>query len=321
MEEMNPEMETTGDSAELIYAFAAAPDAAAGQSGVFFAASSSGLRRSLDGGQTWMDALEQVNLSEPLPITSLAVSPAFQKEMRVVAGTSGGFFLSTDGGESWKTVLLPDPPPTVSALAISPSFEDDETIFAGTMEDGVFISHNGGESWVAWNFGMLDLNVICLVTSPRFAEDETILAGAETGIFRSTNGGRAWREVEMPFGYDPVLSLAFSAADGSAQTFYAGTENNGLWVSKDDGESWSRLAENLIVDPVNVVLVSGAEVLAATGSALWYSADQGATWRDRTPAELSEQELSTLLAPQGLGSGAPLLVGLTDGTITALQLE
>lgn len=318
MEENSTEMEFTGDSADLVYAFAAAPGASAGQSGLCFAATNSGLRRSLDGGQTWADALETLELSEPLPVTSLALSPVFDKEMRVLAGTTGGFFLSTNGGESWKALLLPNPPPTVSSLAISPNFEADETIFAGTMEDGVYISRDGGERWVAWNFGLLDLNVICLAASPRFAGDETVLAGTETGIFRSTNGGRAWREVEMPFGFDPVLSLAF-AAGGKEQTIFAGTENNGLWVSRDEGESWSRLAEDSITDPVNSVLVSGEDVLVVTGSALWRSADLGATWQDSTPEALREAEIAALLAPEGLAPGAALLAALTDGSITALQ--
>jgi len=320
MNETYTENEENGDTAELIYEIAAAPGAVVGQSWLIFAAASSGLRRSLDVGRTWDDPLVGLNLSAPVPVTSLAISPIFSKEMRVLAGAPGGVFLTTDGGESWKAVLLPAPPPTVSAVVISPDFEKDETIFAGTMEDGVFISRDGGESWVAWNFGLLDLNVICLAASPHFASDETLLAGTETGIFRSTNGGRAWREVEMPFGFDPVLSLAFSGTYSADHTVYAGTETNGLWISTNEGENWSRAAEESIADPVNNVLVAGPGVMVVTGDALWHSTDRGVTWQNRMPAGLGEEEISTLLAPQGLHPGAQLLAGFTDGSIAALQL-
>ena len=310
-----------GENADLIYAFDAAPGAVPGESGLVFAALSSGLRRSQDGGRTWEDALAQLNLSELVPVPGLVIPAGFEEEPRVLAGAPGGLFISTDAGQTWKAVVFASPPPTVSALAASPNFPQDALIFAGTMEDGVFISRNGGESWVTWNFGLLDLNIMALAVSPAFAEDETIFAGTETGIFRSINGGRAWREIEMPFGFDPVLSLAFSPAYAADQTIYAGTENQGLWVSRDGGDSWSRLAEGVISDPVNSILVdAGGALLAVTGDALWRSADGGQTWQDHFPEALAGREITALIAPQGLRPGARLLVGLTDGGIETITL-
>lgn len=316
MENAIPENEIPEEEAgTMVYAFACAPGTAAGQSGLVLAATNAGIQRSLDGGQTWEDALAHLRMTEEVPVTALAVSPVYEREPRVLAGAPGGVFLSTDGGQTWRALLFPAPPPTVSTLAVSTNFAADETFFAGTMEDGVFISRNGGESWVTWNFGLLDLNVMCLAVSPDHATDETIFAGTETGIFRSTNGGRAWREIELPFGYDAVLSLALSPSYSANQTLFAGTENNGLWVSHDEGESWSRLAEDAITDPVNSLLLSGTDLLAQTGAGLWLSTDGGATFTNRLPAAYAEREISALLAPQGLRPGAPLLAAFTDGGI------
>jgi len=88
--------------------------------------------------------------------------------------------------------------PLVSSLVISPNYTHDGTLLAGTMEDGVFRSADRGSHWVAWNFGLLDLNVLYVAISPHFACDEILFAGTETGIFRSTNVGRAWREMDFP---------------------------------------------------------------------------------------------------------------------------
>ena len=316
MENALPEHETyePGEDADMIFSLAHAANQ-------LFAGRGSGLYRSADGGRTWEFALEALGLTEPVPVTSLAVSPVFEREPRIVAGAPGGVFVSGDGGQSWKAVLFPSPPPTISALAFSPEFERDETIFAGTMEDGVFVSRSGGESWTVWNFGLLDLKILCLAVSPEFAADETIFAGTETGIFRSTNGGRAWREIELPFGFDAVLSLAFSPNYQADRTLYAGSESQGLWATTDEGESWQPLAEGIIEDPINTLLVSEGSLLAVTSSALWHSAGSGAAWTNRLPAAYAEREISSITAPHGIQPGAELLAGFDDGAVEAVKLK
>ena len=79
---------------------------------------------------------------------------------------------------------------------------------AGTLEDGVFSSTDRGGRWGAWNFGLFDLNVLCLALSPTWTRDETVYAGTETGLYRSTNGGRAWRHSGFPSELAPALCIA-----------------------------------------------------------------------------------------------------------------
>ncbi len=178
-----------------IYALAASPEFA--HDGICFAASQGGLFRSEDGGATWRPAYGGIAVTGPVPTTVVAVPPAFPGDRTVFAGVEGGILRSLDGGHAWSSASLSEPSlrlrPIVSALEISPDFERDGVLFAGTMEDGVFRSADRGASWVAWNFGLLDLNVLCLAVSPDFANDETLVAATESGLFVSTNGGRAWR--------------------------------------------------------------------------------------------------------------------------------
>ncbi len=319
MNQPEPSYELSGQDADLVYAFCADADFIAGKSGIAFAARSSGLYRSLDGGRTWEYSLENLRLTETLPATAVALSPAIARDGRVLAGAPGGLFYSSDSGQTWKALIFPNPPPTISAIAFSPTFEVDETVFAGTMEDGVFISRDGGERWVAWNFGLLDLNVMCLAISPAFAEDETIFCGTETGIFRSTNGGRAWREVDLPFGYEAVLGLAISPNFASDGVLYAGTEGQGLWVTRNAGETWQRLGENQIEDPVNSVQLTKAGLFAFTSTSVWHSGDDGATWADRLPGELADLEISAALAPLAPPADV-ILTGLMNGEIQAVRL-
>lgn len=316
-----PIEETSGQDGNAVYALAAAKNFLPGQGGLVFAGCGSGLLRSADGGQTWKDALEHLNLSEPVPVTSLAISPEFESDGVILAGSAGGVFRAASK-QDFQVTMLPSPPPMVSSLAISPDFGKDDTVFAGTMEDGVFVSKNRGASWVAWNFGLLDLNVLCLAISPAFGTDETLFAGTETGIFRSTTGGRAWRETEMPFGFDAVISLAVSPWYSQDHVVYAGTESNGLWASFDGGDTWARLGAETITEPVNTIHLSVSQgALVSTGAALWHSKDGGKTWANCVTVPSDDLGISALLAPRGFGPGAQALAGFNDGSLAVLMLK
>ena len=303
----------------MVYALAAAPGFRAARAGQAIAGLARGLKRTEDGGQCWREALADLELPQPGPVTAVAVSPDFDHDRLVVAGVPGGVLRSTDGGQHWKTVNFPPPFLTISALVISPSFGQDGTLLAGSIENGVFVSQDAGEHWVSWNFGLLDMNILCLAMSPNFANDETLLAGTESGLFRSTNGGRAWREVELPFGFDVVTSLAFPLGHPDDSPLYIGTENHGMWVSPDAVEQWRQVAENQVIDPVNTPLIAGNTLLTVTANTLWRSTDRGLTWASRSFEEVGEAVISAALAPEGLGAQKSLLVGFSDGEIRIMK--
>jgi len=304
---------------DLVYALACTPDLA-----VCFAARGSGLYRSLDQGHSWALCYGSLGLSGPLPTTSVALTPEYDgvTHRTLFAGVPGGVLRSVDGGETWTASSLASPPPAVSCLAISPAFEEDGVVLAGTTEDGVFRSATHGSHWARWNFGLLDLHVYCLAISPGFATDETLFAGVESGLFRSTNGGRAWREVELAVGYEPVVSLALSPHFPEDGHLFVGTETQGLQFSADGGASWTRLGAELIRDPVNSIILSddypaNRSLLVLCETAIWVSADGGASW---CLLEDTPERMSAVAAPQGLSSGALLLVGTLSGEVVRLTL-
>jgi photosystem II stability/assembly factor-like uncharacterized protein len=309
---------------DLVHALAASPDFE--HDGICFAARSTGLYGSQDGGQTWGNACDSLAVEVPLTTAAVALSPAFATDRTLFAGVSGAILRSSDGGSSWYAAALPTPPPFVLSLVTSPNFVRDGVVLAGTMEDGVFRSGDRGVHWAAWNFGFLDLNVLCLAMSPAFAEDETVCAGTDSGVFRSTNGGRAWREVDFLTDLAPVLSLALAPGDTSHGLLFAGTEDNGLYSSRDQGRSWNRLGEGKIDGAVNVILLSPEfstrpEMLVALADALLVSRDGGQTWSDWNPDFDGRQGITAVAAPQGLGPGASLLVGTVEGEIEIIRSQ
>jgi photosystem II stability/assembly factor-like uncharacterized protein len=319
LESSDPQESDITDNTDLVFAMAAIPGCQPGISGRVFAARNSGLYVSEDGGRSWGYALEQIGLTEPMPITCLAVTPISTEVGHVFAGAPGGIFRSTDSGRNWHVILLPTPPPTVSALATSPNYAEDQTLFAGTVEDGIFISRDSGRSFSTWNFGLLDLNVMSLAISPDFARDETIYAGTETGIFRSTNGGRAWRDIDVPFGYDAVLSLAITngfSADDSTR-LVAGTENHGLWSSSDGGETWLAWPVDETNEPVNAILPGPLGLTVVTNAGLFHSSGSGGKWKSLLPAEDQDRQPIAVLP----ASGQTTLVSFADGEIALTNLR
>jgi photosystem II stability/assembly factor-like uncharacterized protein len=315
---MEPQNSPSLQPNDIIFQFSAPGSFSQGVKRICFAARSSGLFRSIDGGQTWESAYATLNIREALLTISVVLAPDFQHDQTVFAGLNGAILRSHDGGENWQRGRLPTPPPAISALVISPKYEQDATIFAGTNEDGVLKSSDGGRNWVAWNFGLLDLTIFCLAISPDFGADETLYAGTESGLFRSTNAGRAWKEVPLPVGFDAVLSLAISPNFAQDNTLFAGTENKGLLVSQDRGKSWQSPCDGTSAEPVNQIAFLNTSstkqaVLILVGGTPLVSKDAGKTWKLWRGKKLAGRNVTTLLAPDGLEES--VLVGFENGTI------
>jgi photosystem II stability/assembly factor-like uncharacterized protein len=213
---------------------------------------------------------------------AIAISPNFQTDRLIVAGNRSGIYISTDAGISWQGAEMPRTTSAIQALVFSPDFLRDGIIMAGTEEDGVFISEDRGRRWVTRNFGFLDACVFCLAFSPSFARDEIAFAGTSTGLYRTINGGRAWREVSFPSETGPILSLGISPFFSQDGTVIAGTEEAGLLYSNDKGKTWRSLETPGTM--VNAVQISqhydkNKNVFIATENGIFLSEDNGDHWR------------------------------------------
>lgn len=312
---------------EYVHAIAASPDFA--RDGFCLAARPTGLYRSDDGGHTWQAVSIQPDLTAPLPCAAVAVSPDFVTDRTLFAGAPGAIARSEDGGQHWQLAGLTAPPPFISALAVSPNYTQDGTVFAGSVEDGVFRSADRGLHWAAWNFGLLDLNVLALAVSPDYARDETLFAATDSGVFRSTTGGRAWREVDggaegqRSTDFAPVLSLALSPSYAQDGLVFAGTEEHGLFRSSDRGCTWTPVGSGVLSGAVNGIVLSPdyprrPHILVLLPHTLLVSRDNGATWEEWQPGWHSPATLTCLAAPLGIDPGAPLLVGTVGGEVVRL---
>lgn len=245
----------------------------AGDDDRLFAAFADGLYQSADSGANWQSLYNTLDESIPRQTTALALAKSTRQ---IFAGVPGGILRSVDGGMSWDYLMLADPLPVVSALLLSPTFDSDGTVLAATIEDGIYRSETEGRHWQPANFGLLDFGVYALAVSPDYTNDSTIYAGTESGIFISTNGGRAWRETPFPMDAAPVLCLTVTA-DG---TVYAGTESTGLWLSSNRGDSWGAIASGAPQGAINQLVPLPQGNLVLMNDALYLSSSDN--WQQIT---------------------------------------
>ena len=309
---------------EVVYKLAAT--SATQGTPICFAAHARGVSRSSDGGQTWQTVFESPDSELPMLVTSVAISPGFQRDGRVIAAVPGAMIASVDGGETWSSAILPLPAPLISALALSPNFEHDGIAFAGTLEDGIFLTSDYGYNWVAWNVGLLDHAVLALAVSPSFQHDRTLFAGTESGIFQSSNGGRFWRELAFPSEAAPVLSLVFWSSVAEDVQIVAGTSEHGLLTARHPWDNWQSLGQTQLTEgAINDLLVAPEfpakpDLLILHDDCLLISRDAGHSWQSCCADMAEETGLTAVVAPWGLDSGAVLIGGYVGGYMRRITI-
>ncbi|MCZ7542208.1 MAG: hypothetical protein M5R40_01115 [Anaerolineae bacterium] len=127
----------------------------------------------------------------------------------------------------------------------------------------------------------------------------------------------------FPIDAAPVVSLALSPGFADDGVLFAGAEACGLFRSDDRGRTWARLAADALTGAVNAVLLApgfpgAADMLVIHEGALRLSRDGGQTWAEGAGGAPLPAEVTAVAAPHGLDAGAPLLVGLADGTVRRL---
>jgi len=171
-----------------------------------------GVYRSRDGGASW----EQVGLAASQHIGKILVDPRDGNVVYVAAegplwssGGQRGVYKTTDGGETWTAVLEIDENTGVTDLEFDPT--DPDVLYAAAYQRRRHI-------WAL------------------------LAGGPESGIYKSTDAGESWRQVEtgLPEGDMGKIGLAVTPADPSLvyATIEASDEERGFYRSRDRGESW-----------------------------------------------------------------------------------
>jgi photosystem II stability/assembly factor-like uncharacterized protein len=192
-----------------------------------------------------------------------------------VATASGGLWRTVNNGTTWTPVLDHEETASLGAVAVAPS--NPEVVWAGTGEanarnsvswgSGVYKSTDGGRTWR--NMGLRDTHHIGRVAIDPSNADVVYVAALghlwgpnrERGVFKTTDGGRTWRQVMfldeetgcIDLALDPGRpSVVYAAAYRVRRDAFAGgnpavqfSRTAGLYKSADGGETWTKLTRGL----------------------------------------------------------------------------
>src|SRR5438477_234964 len=218
-----------------------------------------GIYKSTDAGKTWT----RLGLRDGQQIAQLAVDPKNADRLFVaVAGhpygpnEERGVYRSVDGGKTFEKVLYRDENVGATDVQIDPS--DPNIVYAGLWE-----SREG-----PWENGVFN--------------------GEGGGIFKSTDGGKTWRQLTK--GLPPgVVQANIAIAPSKPSTLFSAVRTKTiakLYRSNDGGETWGGTTDDprpglgigggdlpvVRFDPKNPQIVYSASVVC------WKSTDGGKNW-------------------------------------------
>ncbi|GLQ87873.1 autotransporter domain-containing protein [Dyella flagellata] len=202
-------------------------------------------------------------------VQSIAVDP-FNTQVVLVSSPSGGIFRSTDGGKSWAAMTDSLGSLAVSQISFDTTDASGNTLVAsigsttngatgthfdrgGLTNQGLLYSTDGGKSWSAIGQSSLPnismLNVVArgqVIMAAGFEEEGEKPNGPNTGLYRSTDGGKTFARVDQVAGsgLPPGPTSALVGDPHDPNRFYvgvAGTSNTAVYTSDDGGKTWSSI--------------------------------------------------------------------------------
>jgi photosystem II stability/assembly factor-like uncharacterized protein len=207
-----------------------------------------GIFRTTDGGKTWNKVLFK---DENTGGIDLAFDPANPNTIFAglwqarrspwgmdSGGPGSGLYRSTDGGTTWKRLSghgLPEG--TIGRIGVTVAYGNPNRVWAliEAEKGGLFRSDDGGDSWTLINgdrqYRQRAFYYTHIFADPRSPEGVYIL---NTGMYRSTDGGKAFRQIRVPHGDNHGLWIDPNNPDRMIES-----NDGGANVSTNAGATWT----------------------------------------------------------------------------------
>jgi len=258
----------------------------------------SGLYRMAVGDDRW--ELLTRGLPEAPAIRAIATDP--KDADTIYVGTQHGPYRSTDHGEHWDKLDVPDHGSPVWSLAFDP--HDGKRLYAGYENCEIFRSDDGGEHWqqlpVTVRFPEVTVapganpakRVLKLAVNP--ANPDEVYGAIEVGgVIRSLDGGEHWENMSHgQYVNDDTVDMhgvlvgrwrpGTVFAIGRAGLF-SSTDQGAHWASarleplNPKGQSYCRDIREVPGDPKTIWVAAGAGFQSDVG-VLFRSKDGGSSW-------------------------------------------
>ncbi|MEM7782733.1 MAG: glycosyl hydrolase [Planctomycetota bacterium] len=236
----------------------------------YIAACSGGVWKTTNAGVTWkpiFDGYGSYSIGclalDPNDRFTIWVGTGENNSQRSV-GYGDGLYKSTDGGMSFKKVGLENSE-HIGKIVVHP--EDSNVVYVAAQgplwkeggDRGLYQTTDGGESWekileISENTGInevhmdpSDPNILYASAYQRRRHTWVLIdGGPESGIHKSTDGGKTWKKINrgLPSGDKGRIGMAISPIN--PEVVYAIVEaqsgQSGFYRSSNRGESWTRMS-------------------------------------------------------------------------------
>jgi photosystem II stability/assembly factor-like uncharacterized protein len=228
--------------------------------------------KTTDAGKTWQSIHD--GMIDDSDVFSIYVDPTAPNN--ILASACSGIYSSTDRGELWRKLLgIPNTSRRTHVVREDPT--NSNIIYAGTTT-GLFKSFNGGKLWKT----VTNTPVNALAFNP--ATPYTMyLALEDEGIGKSNDQGEVIELVDTGF-VDRQITAVTSAGKKLLALEGQEGESSGLFVSTNQGETWTQLRSTRGLAGVHLKAITGVSgddrtLLASSAREMYKSVDGGLLWK------------------------------------------
>jgi hypothetical protein len=247
----------------------------AGKTTLYVGAASGGVWRSQDGGTTFQSVFDKQPVQS---IGAIAIDPSNPKTIWVGTGESwtrnsvsigNGIYRSTDGGDTWTNLGLPESERIVRIL-VHPRSSNvvyacvPGKLWSDSTDRGLYKTSDGGKTWsLVLRGGNPSTGCSSVAMDPR--NPEVLIAGlwdfrrkgwtfrsggdgptaaSASGMYRSVDGGKTWASIAANHGLPAApwgrVEVVFAPSDPKIVYALIESKSSALYRSADGGATWEQ---------------------------------------------------------------------------------
>jgi len=278
----------------------------------YFGSVGGGVWKTMNAGRTWTPIFDSASAAS---IGAISVAPSNPNVIYVGTGEADmrdsiqygdGMYKSNDSGKTWQHIGL-EPTRQIGRIIVDP--KNPNIVFVAALghaygpnpDRGVYRSRDGGATWQKVLFKNEDVGAIDLNFDP--TNSQIVYAalwnvrrppwfiyapanGPGGGIFKSTDGGSSWKEIDQGIPVENRGRIGISVSPANHNRIYAvvDAKAGGVFVSNDAGLTWIPLSvdkrlwdrgwyfEKITADPKD------ADTVYVTNTSVYRSTDMGKIW-------------------------------------------